>query len=192
MPTEDLKPKLDDDPEGSPVEGRVESTLEPDLDEPALDGASQALAKSPADAADESKSSDDEVLVPTQLGTQRFVYAAYFAGGIAVAFMLSKAISYGWLRLATYKPQLGEPHDEIVMPVAAVIGALTAVYYYRDLKTRTLAEEVASELGKVSWPGREEVVNSTFVVILTTLLATTFFALMDRFWGFVTNLVYGA
>jgi len=134
----------------------------------------------------------EEAFAPTQLGSQRFVYAAYFAGGIAIAFLLSKAMSYAWLRLATYKPQVGEPHDEIVMPIAGLIGLFTAVYYYRDAKTRTLAEEVASELGKVSWPGREEVVNSTFVVLVTTLLATTFFALMDRFWGFVTNLVYGA
>jgi len=36
------------------------------------------------------------------------------------------------------------------------------------------------------------VVNGTFVVIVTTLIATSFFALMDRFWSFVTNLVYGA
>jgi preprotein translocase subunit SecE len=193
MPTDDLKPKVDDDPDGAPVEPALPSAL----DDPPLDsafglddGASKALATTEDEP--EASDADEGVVVPTQLGTQRFVYAAYFAAGIAIAFMLSKAISYGWLRLATYKPQFGEPHDEIVMPIAAVIGALTAVYYYRDLKTRTLAEEVASELGKVSWPGREEVVNSTFVVIVTTLLATTFFALMDRFWGFVTNLVYGA
>jgi preprotein translocase subunit SecE len=206
MPPEDLKPKGDDDPDGTPVEGGIEPTAPLALDDEAPadsalapgtldDGTSRALAPSPAESRGEDESRDDvgdEVVVPTQLGTQRFVYAAYFAAGIAIAFMLSKAISYAWLRLATYKPQFGEPHDEIVMPIAAVIGALTAVYYYRDLKTRTLAEEVASELGKVSWPGREEVVNSTFVVIVTTLLATTFFALMDRFWGFVTNLVYGA
>jgi preprotein translocase subunit SecE len=177
--TEDLKPKPDDDPEGTAAQG-----MEPAVDEPR---ATELEARD-----EEPRDEEEGVVVPTQLGTQRFVYAAYFAGGIAIAFMLSKAIGYAWLRLATYKPQLGEPHDEIVMPIAAVIGALTAVYYYRDVKTRTLAEEVASELGKVSWPGREEVVNSTFVVIVTTLLATTFFALMDRFWGFVTNLVYGA
>jgi preprotein translocase subunit SecE len=141
------------------------------------------------------KESEDEGELygtPAQLGGQRFVYAAYFAGGIAVAFILSKAISYGWTRLNLWKPEVGEPHDEIVMPVAALVGALTAFYYYRDEKTRTLAEEVASELGKVSWPTRDEVVNSTFVVVITTFVATAFFALMDRFWGFVTNLVYGA
>ncbi len=189
--TEDLKPKVDDDHDGAPPEGRIEpATRDAPLFEPALASEAEPIVQSKDD--DQGRDVEEGGFVPTQLGTQRFVYAAYFAGAIAVAFVLSKAISYAWLRLATYKPQFGEPHDEVVMPVAAVIGALTAVYYYRDAKTRTLAEEVASELGKVSWPGREEVVNSTFVVIVTTLLATTFFALMDRFWGFVTNLVYGA
>jgi preprotein translocase subunit SecE len=172
------------------------ATLEPA--EPEGDAALDALAlREPAELAagqdeDEELDEDDAVGTPAQLGSQRFVYAAYFAGGIAVAFMLSKAISYGWTRLSLWKPTIGDPHDEVVMPVAALIGALVAFYYYRDEKTRTLAEEVASELGKVSWPSRDEVVNGTFVVVVTTFIATAFFALMDRFWGFVTNLVYGA
>jgi preprotein translocase subunit SecE len=188
MPTEeDVKPKADD-PEGAPPE-TLEDEARP-TDVVAKD--QQALVEAEEGETRDEAAGDEEVLVPTQLGSQRFVFAAYFAGGIAIAFLLSKALGFAWLRLAVYKPTLGEPHDEVVMPVAAIVGALTAVYYYRDQKTRTLAEEVASELGKVSWPSRDEVVNGTFVVIVTTLLATTFFALMDRFWGFVTNLVYGA
>ena len=58
-------------------------------------------------------------------------------------------------------------------------------------RARELAEEVAAEMSKVTWPDRTEVTNGTFVVIVTTLVSTVFFALMDRFWGFVTNLVYG-
>lgn len=129
---------------------------------------------------------------PVQLGHRRFVYAAYFAGAIAVAFFCSKAVDGGWTRLGLWKPAFGEPHDEIVMPVSAVIGGLTALYFWRDNKTRGLAEEVAEELAKVTWPNKEEVTNGTAVVIVTTLFATLFFALMDRFWGFVTNLVYGS
>jgi preprotein translocase subunit SecE len=161
------------------------------------DPAVDALALRDVDAGLSTTDADEELddegfAAPAQLGAQRFVYAAYFAGAIAVAFMLSKAISFGWARLSLWKPQVGDPHDEIVMPLAAVVGALVAFYYYKDEKVRTLAEEVASELGKVSWPSRDEVVNGTFVVIVTTFVATAFFALMDRFWGFVTNLVYGA
>ncbi|MBV9947532.1 MAG: preprotein translocase subunit SecE [Myxococcales bacterium] len=77
------------------------------------------------------------------------------------------------------------------MPLAALIGALVALYYWNRTRARQLAEEVAAEMGKVTWPTRTEVTNGTFVVIVTTIISTLFFALMDKFWGFVTNLVYG-
>ena len=77
------------------------------------------------------------------------------------------------------------------MPVSALIGGGAAVYYWYRTRARQLAEEVATEMSKVTWPTRTEVTNGTFVVIVTTIVSTVFFALMDRFWGFVTNLVYG-
>ena len=49
---------------------------------------------------------------------------------------------------------------------------------------------VAEELSKVTWPSRKEVTNSTTVVVITTLFATLFFALMDRFWAFITDKIY--
>jgi preprotein translocase SecE subunit len=176
----------------SRVSGRPTSTGESASLEDGLVTTSEANGESLAKASVDDEDEIEEVDAPVQLGGQRFVYAAYFAGAIAVAFLLSKATSYAWMRLSLWKPQIGEPHDEMVMPIAALVGAAVAFYYYRDDKTRTMAEEVASELGKVTWPSRDEVQNSTFVVVITTLIATTFFALMDRFWGFVTNLVYGA
>jgi len=48
---------------------------------------------------------------PSQMGTQRFVYAAYFAGAIGIAFLMSKILGFagsrcragsrGWASLAT-------------------------------------------------------------------------------------------
>ena len=131
------------------------------------------------------------VASPTQLGTKRFVYAAYFAGAIAIAFIMSKLLGFAWFKLQNWKPAIGEPRDEIVMPLSALIGAGAAVYYWFRTRARQLAEEVATEMSKVTWPSRTEVTNGTFVVIVTTIVSTVFFALMDRFWGFVTNLVYG-
>jgi preprotein translocase subunit SecE len=128
---------------------------------------------------------------PAQLGTRRFVYAAYFAGAIGIAFIMSKALDFAWYRLQTYRPSIGEPRDEVVMPVSALVGAGLAVYYWVRTRARELAEQVATEMSKVTWPSRTEVTNGTFVVIVTTVISTVFFALMDKFWGFVTNLVYG-
>jgi preprotein translocase subunit SecE len=128
---------------------------------------------------------------PTQLGTRRFVYAGYFAGALGIAFLVSKALEFGWLKLQSFKPVVGDPRDEILLPVSGLIGFGVALYYWRRTRARQLAEEVATEMSKVTWPSRTEVTNGTVVVILTTLVSTVFFALMDKFWGFVTNLVYG-
>jgi preprotein translocase subunit SecE len=128
---------------------------------------------------------------PTQLGTRRFVYAGYFLGAIAIAFLTSKLLDFAWLKLQSWRPALGEPRDEVVMPIAGLIGALTALYYWHRTRARQLAEEVAAEMSKVTWPSRAEVTSGTFVVIVTTVVSTVFFALMDKFWGFLTNLVYG-
>jgi preprotein translocase subunit SecE len=134
----------------------------------------------------------DEGSAPAQLGAKRYVYAGYFAAAIGIAFLSSKFIELVWTRLQMWKPQyVGEPHGEMIMPIAGAIGVGVAWYYWREQRTRELAEEVASELSKVTWPSKDEVMSSTAVVIVTTIFSTIFFALMDRFWSFLTNLVYG-
>lgn len=127
---------------------------------------------------------------PAQLGVQRFVYASFMAIAILVAFLSAKLAEAAWRKLAQYKPTLGEPQEEAVYVVAALLGAGLSFYAWRRQDARTYIEEVASELSKVTWPSKKEVTNSTFVVVMTTLVATTFFALMDQFWRFVTDHVY--
>ncbi len=127
---------------------------------------------------------------PLQLGYKRYVYAAYMAGAMLIAFLATKIGHVAWMRLGQWKPEFGEPTDEYLYIGAGLVGVLTAVYYWRKPESRQYANEVAEELSKVTWPSRKEVTNSTTVVIVTTLMATLFFALMDRFWGFVTDKIY--
>ena len=80
----------------------------------------------------------------------------------AIAFLSSKFIELVWTRLQMWKPQyVGEPHGEMIMPIAGAIGVGVAWYYWREQRTRELAEEVASELSKVTWPSKDEVMSST-------------------------------
>ena len=146
-----------------------------------------ALAKADGDA----ESAEEAALnVPVQLGYQRYVYAAYMAFALIAAFLVAKIGHAAWYRLGQWKPELGEPKDELLYPVAGLVGVVLAVYYWRRADARQYANEVAEELSKVTWPNRKEVTNSTTVVVLTTLFATVFFALMDRFWGFITDKIY--
>jgi preprotein translocase subunit SecE len=133
---------------------------------------------------------------PVQLGYRRYVYAAYMAAAIAIAFLSTKVIDYAWFKTSQWKPawfgQYVEPVDEVVVIAGGVIGVGVALYYWRHKKVRTLIEEIAEELTRVTWPSRQEVQNSTTVVIIATAFATIFFALMDQFWLWVTKHIYGS
>ena len=144
----------------------------------------------PESEPDKEEAADMHVSAPVQLGYQRYVYAAYMAGAMLIAFLAAKIGHVAWYRLGQWKAEFGEPKDELVYPVAAVIGMGVAVYYWRKQEARQYANEVAEELSKVTWPTRKEVWNSTTVVVLTTIVMTVFFALMDQFWKYVTDKIY--
>ena len=129
---------------------------------------------------------------PTQLGLQRFVFAAYFVLAMLVAFVADKAVGVVWYRLSQWKPAFGEPREDVAIVVALAAAIGTTLWAWKHENVRRLIEEVATELGQVTWPSKDDVGRSTAVVVGTTILATVFFALMDALWRFLTNLVYGA
>lgn len=194
---EDLKKAEEDESQEDESEAAASSdSAESDSkDASASEEKSTALTKAGAKEETSDAKGDEEedagaVVAPMQLGYQRYVYAAYMAGAMIAAFLTAKIGHAAWYRLGQWKPELGEPKDEIVFPIAGVIGVLIALYYWRKPESRQYANEVAEELSKVTWPSRKEVTNSTTVVVLTTVFATVFFALMDRFWSFITDKIY--
>ena len=136
------------------------------------------------------------------LGSAKYVHAAFFAVGILAAFLGSKILAGAWTHLAEWPaavravPQLvafsEEQRDTYCLIGGAVIGALGVLQAYRKESVRTWADEVATELAKVSWPNREAVFNGTLVVIVASMIAAVYVAVLDRFWGFLTTWVYGA
>lgn len=186
---EDLEKKEKEEEEESSSSDADETSDEEKSD---AEAEVRAKADSKTDEAETSEAAADaeESGTPVQLGYQRYVYAAYMAGALLVAFLTAKVGHLVWYRLGQWKPQFGEPVDDILYPAAVVIGVVVAVYYWRKQEARQYANEVAEELSKVTWPSRKEVTSSTTVVVLTTLFATLFFALMDRFWSFITDKIY--
>jgi preprotein translocase subunit SecE len=140
--------------------------------------------------------------VPAHLGATRYVHAAFFVAGMLAAYVSGKLITLIWNSLAEWPaavhlvPRLlayGETERENFGLVAgAVIGVITVVQTYRKEHIRRWANDVAGELAKVTWPNRETVTNGTIVVVIASVIATAYVSLLDKFWGFVTNLVYGA
>ncbi len=140
-------------------------------------------------------------LVAAQLGSQKYVHAAFFVAGILAAFICGKVFLAAWNNLADLPaavralPQLiqytEEERGSFSLVGGAVVGFLIVLRYYKKPNVRTWATEVAAELSRVTWPDKETVTNGTLVVLVAATVATVYVALLDRFWGYLTNLVYG-
>jgi preprotein translocase subunit SecE len=141
-------------------------------------------------------------VAPTQLGATRYVMAGFFMATIAVAYVSGRVVAATWNWLAakqwavdkvSWLVSLGEESRETWGTLAGGVIALAAlIYVYRREDIRVWVNEAASELAKVTWPNKKEVTNGTVVVIVASVIATIYFTLLDRFWGFVTDLVYRA
>jgi preprotein translocase subunit SecE len=62
---------------------------------------------------------------------------------------------------------------------------------YRHDRIYTLANEVASELKKVTWPTPKEVRAATIVVLVMSVIAAIILGVFDLVWSNLTELVYG-
>ena len=190
---EDIQPPSDDAPEVEVAEDAGEAEE------------SEAIVK--AEAADvpgeaPAQGADDEAQAAGALGAARYVHAAFFVAAILAAYLSSKLLVLAWGSIAEWPaavravPQLvayaEEQREGIALGAGAVIGTLAVVQSYRKEKVRGWADDVASELTRVTWPTRDAVVNGTIVVVVASAIATVYVAIMDRFWSFITTLVYGA
>lgn len=57
-------------------------------------------------------------------------------------------------------------------------------------KSRDYIKEVRQEMTRVSWPTREELRDSTVVVIITVLLVAAFIGVVDRALTFLVGLLF--
>lgn len=145
---------------------------------------------------------EDDAPVAGHLGATRYVMTGFFLTILAGAYVLGRMIGATWARLAeapwfqrsaTALSQVGEEErTEIGIAIGAVVALAVGIHAYRRADVRQWTDDVASELSKVTWPDKSEVTNSTIIVVVTSAFATFYLALLDRFWGFVTNLVYGS
>ncbi|GAB4380184.1 MAG: hypothetical protein Kow0042_30130 [Calditrichia bacterium] len=57
-------------------------------------------------------------------------------------------------------------------------------------KAKQFIEDVRVEMKKVVWPEKDELINSTIVVIVVSLLFTLFIFLADTIVSKIVNLLY--
>jgi len=149
-----------------------------------------------------STENEHDAPVATGLGAARYVHAAFFLIAILGAYVSSKALVLAWGAIAEWPaavravPQLvayaEDQREEVTLVVGLAAGTIGVIQAYRKETVRGWADSVASELSRVTWPTRETVLNGTLVVVLASAIATVYVTILDRFWSFLTTLVYGA
>jgi preprotein translocase subunit SecE len=187
--------KNDDDETRNPNEDQEsspETSAEADAEQASGESSEQAGADETA---------EDEAAAGS-LGATRYVHAAFFVAAIIGAYIMGKMLGMAWGAIAEWPaavravPQLvayGEEQREgICLGAGAALGTLAVIQSYRKPSVRAWADDVAGELSRVTWPSRETVMNGTIVVVLASAIATVYVTILDRFWSFVTTLVYGA
>jgi preprotein translocase subunit SecE len=113
------------------------------------------------------------------------VHLMYLVGAVILFYLLQWSIDWVWGYFAT------SPGDFQISLMSAVAATMIGVYMYKNDKYYTLANEVASELKKVTWPTAKEVRSSTLVVIVMAILSALILGLFDFVWSNLTELVYG-
>ena len=75
------------------------------------------------------------------------------------------------------------------MPPPGARGLLV-LFLMKHEGVNKLAEEIGSELKKVTWPTKAELKAATIVVIITVFVMSFILGLMDAFWSKITSWIY--
>ena len=113
------------------------------------------------------------------------VHLMYLVGAVILFYLLQWSIDWIWGYFTT------PPGDFQISLMGAVGAATITIWAYKNDKYYGLANEVATELKKVTWPTAKEVRAATMVVIVMAILSALILGLFDFVWSNLTELVYG-
>ncbi len=113
------------------------------------------------------------------LGTVRYLYTGYFVAGCVVAYLVKHGVDSTW-----------EGHENSTMAIAAVAGVIAVAIGWRHQGLKTWAMETIDELAAVTWPTKQETYTATTVVLITAVVAALTIFGLDRFWNWLTDLIY--
>jgi preprotein translocase subunit SecE len=116
---------------------------------------------------------------------RKWTHVMFAIAGLIVAWLLAKCGDWAWSYFG------GKSNAFVIGAGAFVIAGTATIIAWRNEMVFGLASEVAGELRKVSWPSRKEVLQSTIVVIITTIISSAFLGVFDATWAWVTKLIYG-
>ena len=117
----------------------------------------------------------------------RFVALSYIFAGILLAFLLSRALHAGFFYAGMEDMPLMGNDFPLSSLLGWVVAVITAVVCFRHPVVKTLADEVALELSKVTWPTRQETWAATVVVVVFVVLSSLYLGVFDMVWSWASN-----
>ncbi len=124
------------------------------------------------------------------MDNRKLILSGYLLTSALLWFLSRSLIQLLYLTFYQIRRLPGIAATREVLPVILAGGLF--LYLFRNAQTNTVLDEVISELKKVTWPSRDDVVKSTTVVIVCILIASFILAGFDLMWGkMITFLLNG-
>ena len=115
---------------------------------------------------------------------RKWVHIMFAVAGLIVAWLLAKCGDWAW-------SYFGKPNELYIGLGSVVVASIATYIAWKNEEVFTLANEVTSELRKVTWPTRRETFSSTVVVIMTTIISSLLLGFFDAVWAWATRMIYG-
>jgi preprotein translocase subunit SecE len=121
----------------------------------------------------------------THMDNRKIILTFYIVSSLIVGFMLRTGIQYFYSISFRIRQIPGITAIREAVPVA--IALILFAFLARHKRYNDLLDDVVSELKKVTWPSREDVVRSTVVVLACIAIASLILGFFDVFWGKVVG-----
>lgn len=126
------------------------------------------------------------------MSRERYVIVGIVLLALIVAMPIAHGLAWLWVYAGWNNPFFFVREATVTAMMAYAMAGGAAAYCLFHAPTRQLANEVAEELSKVSWPTREETGNATVVVVATVLVCAAYFGVFDAIWLALTDFILGA
>ena len=113
------------------------------------------------------------------------VHLMYLCGAVLAFYVFQWSIDWIWGYFGT------APSELRITIMAGVAAVVLSVWLYKNDRVYFLANEVAAELKKVTWPTAKDVRSSTATVIVMAVVSAIILGVFDFAWTNLTELVYG-
>ena len=115
------------------------------------------------------------------MDNRKIIVASYLLVAIVVWFLCRSGIQYFYVSFYQVRRIPGIVALREILPI--ILGVVGFIVLISHAKVNLVLDEVVSELRKVTWPNRDEVVRSSTVVIICILFISFVLAGFDLVWG---------